>query len=155
MIRKAKQQYNDKINKILQKSSFNDKLSWRLIKINKKSSPNNIPPLEHQNKTITDPVEKAEILHSVLGHPDPPNLDPKHKTFHNFIEHKTIQISIDIPITDPLDILNSPIQKYELINCIHELDEDKAYGSDLIHNQMIMNGGPPLWCNLLTSSINA
>ena len=62
-IKIAKKQHADKMNQILQKSSFNDKLSWRLIKRNKKSSSNEIPPLLHNDKTITDPTKKAEILH--------------------------------------------------------------------------------------------
>ena len=77
LIRNAKKLHLDKINKILQNSSFNDKLSWRLIKKKKNhTSINNIPPLLVKNKTITDPTEKAEILHTVLCHPNPPILNP-------------------------------------------------------------------------------
>ena len=72
-IRKAKKRHLNKINKILQHSSFNDKLSWRLIKKHK-TSPNIIPSLKYDNKIITDPTTKSEILHKVLCHPDPPNL---------------------------------------------------------------------------------
>ena len=43
------------------------------------------------------------------------------------------------------DILNKTIQYYEIKKCILELNKDKAYGPDMIHNQMLINGGPPLW----------
>ena len=140
----------EKIYQILQNSSFDDKLSWRLIRKNDKSTPNNIPLLNYNHKTITDPSSKAEILHSVLCHPNPPNLDPIHIQFHNFIDNQTKQINPTISQTDTFDILNSPIHKYEVINCIHALNRAKAYGPDLIHNQMIINGGPPLWDEFLT-----
>ena len=130
LIRNAKKSYTEKINQILQNSSFNDKLSWRLIKKKKnQSSCNNIPPLNYNKKTITDPTEKAEVLHSVLCHPKPPNLEPKHISFHKKINKITHNIILqNSPSHDPipLDILNSPIQYYELTNCIHQLDEDKA-----------------------------
>ena len=153
LIRKAKQIHLDKVNKILQQSSFNDKLSWRLIKKHKNtSSINNIPPLNHNSKTVLDPTEKAEVLHSVLCHPDPPKLEPKHITFHNKINQKAnniISTNTTTICTDFRDILNSPIKYYEPTKFIHSLDNDKAYGPDLIHNQMLKNGGPTLWKNLL------
>ena len=75
VISSAKRKYLNKINQTLQTSSFTDKPSWRLIKKQKnKSSINIIPPLLHNNKTITDPTEKAEILHSVISNPISPNL---------------------------------------------------------------------------------
>ena len=149
-IRIAKRQYLNKINKIIQNSSFNDKLTWRLIKKNK--HPHNvIPTLEYKNNSISDPSEKAEMLHSVLCHPNNPVLEPKHIKFHTKINQKIKNLKLNIPqYYHPIDTLNSPIQKYEVINCINELDEDKAYGPDLIHNQMIINGGPILWTQLLS-----
>ena len=33
--------------------------------------------------------------------------------------------------------------------CIQELKKDEAYGPDLIHNQMLINGGPALYSQLL------
>ena len=65
IIRKQKSLYFDKINHILQNSNFTDKLSWRLIK-KKKNTSSSIPPLTFKDKTVTDPTEKSEILHSVL-----------------------------------------------------------------------------------------
>ena len=128
---------------------MNDEISWRLMKKNKHSSPKTIP-LKHNNKTITDPIEKAELLHSTLCHPNDPNLAPKHIKFHKLIDSKmntfTPKISTNL---NPFDTLNSPIQKYEVTNCIHDLDRDKAYGPDMIHNQMLINGGPVLWSQLL------
>ena len=149
-IRKAKIQYQHNINKFLQNSSFNDNLSWRLIKRNKNKSSNNIPTLSHNNKPITDPIEKTEILHSVLCHPEPPKLDHKHIQFHKYIDQRTKTIIKNVkPIQNPLDILNAPIQYYELKNCIKDLQKDKAFGPDLIHNQMIIKGGKILWKKLL------
>ena len=151
IIRNAKRKYNDKINKILQQSSFNDKLSWRLIKKHKQSSPNDIPTLLYNNKTITNPTEKTEILHKVLCHPKNPNLQPKHIKFHKHIDNKINDFCPSITQKyNPLDILNSPIQRCEIENCIWDLDINKAHGPDLIHNQMIKKGGPTLITHLLT-----
>ena len=107
------------------------------------------PPLNYNSKTVTNPSEKAEILHKVLSHPNPPNLQSKHKKFHKKIDHIATQISPSTHQTHPLDILNSPIEEYEILNCVRQLDKDKAYGPDMIHNLMIINGGPPLWSKLL------
>ena len=100
-----------------------------------------------------DPTEKAEVLHSVLCHPTPPDLSQKHITFHNEINRRSEFIISNISkLAAPhklFDALNSQIRRYELIKCIHELDKDKAYGPDLIHNQMLINGGPNLWTHLL------
>ena len=71
LIRNAKKTYFEKVNKTLQKSSFKDKLSWRLIKKKTHKSINNIPTLNHNKQLISNPTEKAEILHSVLCHTDP------------------------------------------------------------------------------------
>ena len=129
-IRRAKKHYQNKINQTLQKSKFKDKLSWRLIKQNK-TSPNNIPALIHNNKTITDPINKAEILHTVLSHPEPPSLSQKHTLFHKQINSKTNILIQNIcnksHPQNPTDILNSPIKKYELINCITDLDKDSLW----------------------------
>ena len=150
LIKTAKKDYLNKINKILQNSSFNDKLSWRLIRKKKNQTTNIIPPLEYQNKTITDPVQKSEILHSVLCHPDPPTLEPRHLTFHQQIDKRAELIPQKNPNKLKLfDILNSPIQYYELVRCIKNLQKDKAYGPDLIHTQMIVNGSTTLWLKLL------
>lgn len=58
-------------------------------------------------------------------------------------------MKLDNDTIDPIDTLNSPIQYYELRNCISELDNDKACGPDQIHNKMIINGGDSLWNQLL------
>ena len=46
------------------------------------------------------------------------------------------------------DMLNNQMQYCEIRNCSSEPNKDEAYGPDLIHNQMIMNGGPTLWNQL-------
>ena len=149
LIKTEKKKYLDKINNILQKSSFNDKLSWRLIKKKKNQSTNTIPTLSFNNKTITDPTKNLR-LHSVLCHPKPPILESRHKAFHTQINKKVQRIQYNNPNKLKLfDILNSPIQYYELTRCIKKLDKDKAYGPDLIHNQMLINGGETLWTQLL------
>ena len=122
-IKLAKKEYLNKINKHLQNSSFTDKLSWRLIRRNKKRSPKSIPTLKHDNKTITNPIEKTEILHSVLSHPDPPKLEPKHVRFHKQITNKVLQIKLEQE-HHPIDILNNPIKYYELYNCLQSLEKD-------------------------------
>ena len=85
--------------------------------------------------------------------PYPPNLETQHKPFHKQIDDCVENIpALNASFCNNIlliDTLNSPIEYYELTNCIHNLDKDKAYGPDLIHNQMIINGGPTLWSKLL------
>ena len=76
LIRIAKKIYNDKINKHLQNSKFDDKLSWRLIKINNNKPTNDIPTLIHNNTYISVVKQKEKILHQTLTNP-PPKTNPK------------------------------------------------------------------------------
>ena len=103
---------------------------------------NNIPPLNHENKTIIDPKQKAEILHKTLAYPLPPQLENKHIDFHNKIAKmiKTKSNPNEKCHIKYNDILNAPILQYDITNCINDLENDKAYGPDLIHNLMIKNG---------------
>ena len=43
------------------------------------------------------------------------------------------------------DVFNDKIKHHELRNCTAELDKNKAYGPDQIHNQMIVQEIPTLW----------
>ena len=116
-IRIAKKIHQEKINKFLSESKFNNKLSWKLLKIRGKTKNNDIPPFNFKNKIIFDPIQKAETLHNVLTNPPLPTLENKHKKFHNTINEKIKNIQNDIPHNN-INTLNDPIQKYELLNSI-------------------------------------
>ena len=146
-IRIAKKIHHNKINEYLSKTTFNDKLSWRLLNLRHNTKNNDIPPLNHKDQIILDPIHKAEILHNVLSNPPPPDLENKHIQFHNKISNiiqntmNTININHNTPNNSTtIDTLNNPIQKYEILNCIKKLQKDKAYGPDMIHNLMIIKG---------------
>ena len=102
---------------------------------------------------MTNPSEKAEILHKCLSNPTPPKLKTKHINFHKIITKKTENIKINYNTKHHNNILNDTIKQYEIENSIHELNKDKACGPDKIHNQMLIHGGPPLW-NHLTKLFN-
>ena len=104
--------------------------------------------LTDNNQTVTDPKEKAEILHKTLANPLPPKLKTKHINFQKIISHKTKNIKIRQTKPNYNDVLNINIKKYEIENCIRELSKDKACGPDKIHNQMLINGGPKLYDQL-------
>ena len=145
-IRIAKKIQNNKINECLKKSKFTDKLSWRLIKRNGNKTKNNIPPLNYKKEIIINPKEKAEILHTTLANTLPPDLENKHIKFHKQITNKINAKSknnekVQIPHND---ILNSPILQYEIQNCTNDLQNDEAYGPNLIHKLMIKKGDVPL-----------
>ena len=98
---------------------------------------------------ISDPTEKAELSHLILSHPDPPNLDAKHKIFHKHIDSKVNILKENTnEDTKIFDMLNSSMQTYEIENCIHDLDEDKAFSPGMIHNQMMINGRESLITHL-------
>ena len=155
-IRIAKRIYQDKINEYLSKTKFDDKLSWRLLRLKGKEKHNNLHTLNYDNQTISDPKEKSEILHKILSNPLPPKLDENHKTFHDIIRYKVNNINenqsykTNANINKILDTLNNPIQKYELLNCLKDLEKHKAYGPDLIHNLMLLNGDNNLHNKLLS-----
>ena len=152
-IHHAKQQYTQKINKHLQNSKLDDKYSWRLLNQNKQhNQSHDIPPIKYQNKTHYNPTDQAKILHKVLTNPPLPELNKDHIKFHKHIHKMSQQIPLQL---NPMDkdnkpsCLNNPIQKYEILNCIKELDPNKAYGPDKIHNQMLIKGAPLLLEELL------
>ena len=70
-IRIAKKIHHNKINDYLSKTTFNDKLSWRLLNIRHNTKNNDIPPLNYKDQIILDPIDKAETLHNVLSNPHP------------------------------------------------------------------------------------
>ena len=141
-IHHAKQKYTERINDHLQTSDLDDKLSWRLLnQHNNNSQTHDIPPLKYHSQIYYNPTKQANILHDTLTNPPPPKYQNHHKKFHKRI-HKLTQ---DIPWSNTdrhntIDILNNPIQHYEIINCINDLNPDKAFGPDKIHNKMIIQG---------------
>ena len=135
-IHHAKQRYNVKINKHIQSSNLDDKFSWRILNQHKNTSQSHdIPPIKYKGQIYYDTTKQAEILHETLIHPPPPNYHHSHKTFHDKINKLSTSIEYNKDTTN--NILNSTIQKYEILNCIMELDPDKAIGPDKIHNKMI------------------
>ena len=155
-IHHAKKKYTKKINDFLQKSKMDDKLSWRLLNQNKKlNQSHDIPPLKHNEQIHYNPIDQANILHSVLTNPPPPKLNNNHKMFHQKIHNLTQRIPHDVPnkmdqtISGELFHLNSPIEKYEIVNCLNDVDPNKAFGPDKIHNKMLTNNIPILLDELL------
>ena len=136
----AKKKYHDKINKYLQESKLDDKLSWRLLNQHKNTSQSHdIPPLFHNNKTHYDAFDQAQILHDTLTNPPQPKYHNDHKVFHDKITRLTNNIDWqqNDNNTDPHS-LNHSIQAFEITNCINELDPNKAIGPDKIHNKMLI-----------------
>ena len=84
-----------------------------------------------------------------MCHPDSPKLSQKHINFHGQIDHHKQKLSVNNTVPKKLDLLNPQIQKHEVLNCIHCLEKDKAYGPDMIHNLMIVHGEPAPWTQLL------
>ena len=138
-IHHAKQRYNTKINKHIQTSKLDDKLSWRILNQHKTTNQShNIPPLKYKGQIHYNTSKQAEILHETLTNPPPPKYNASHVRFHNKIHKLSSSIMYDDNNVNNDDLLNKEIQKYEILNCIAALDPDKAIGPDKIHNKMII-----------------
>ena len=144
-IHKAKSQYDIRINKYLQNSNLDDKLSWRILNYHKNNTQSHdIPPLKYKNQIYYNTKDQAKVLHEVLSNPPPPKYQDIHKKFHNRIKNITKEITGEKKVNNKIDHLNNPIQSYEVYNCIKDLSQEKAIGPDKIHNKMIIQGGKPL-----------
>ena len=149
-IKKAKLLYNNTINQQIQNGTIRGRKFWNLLSDKNTSSKNHIPPLKYKNKIILNPNNQSKLLHDILTNPPKPPYKHKHKSFHKQINEYVNNYKINNYNQLPQnDILNKKIEYYEIRNCISEIDPNKAYGPDKIHNLMIINGGKSFWKHLV------
>ncbi len=146
VIRKSKRIKSRDINYTVQNPHLHTKKLWKTINHQQFKQDNHIPPIFiNKNTTIqtTNDNQKATLIHNVTKHPPQPEFKQKHINHHVNIETEINEIltgyeSIESePDTNPDNILNSKIYLYEIINCISELNTQKAIGEDQIHNVML------------------
>jgi endonuclease/exonuclease/phosphatase (EEP) superfamily protein YafD len=147
--KKIREHQNETWNNKVKNLSTQDNSAWRVTKALTRPTAR-IPVLKHDNKHITNPQEKAELLANTLQEAFTPNT-PKPEQVAQCI---STELYVATQMLHPKD--NNP-KKYrpsQIRNMLKKLKKRKAPGHDDIPNEALTNLPDPA-VKLLTSIINA
>ena len=152
---KAKTKHNKNPN-LINKQSLIEKSKIYKATMNKFINKEQVKTQENLQKLHSNkPKEFWKILNSLEKKSDNPDLDLNefYEYFRNINSAENIEDDheVDIDLHDNNDILNSQITDQEIMNCIKNLKNNKAFGNDIILNEYIKttaNQLLPIYTNL-------
>ena len=152
---KAKTKHNKHPN-LINKQSLIEKSKIYKATMNKFINKEQVKTQENLQKLHSNkPKEFWKILNSLEKKSDNPDLDLNefYEYFRNINSAENIEDDheVDIDLHDNNDILNSQITDQEIMNCIKNLKNNKAFGNDIILNEYIKttaNQLLPIYTNL-------
>ena len=132
---------NNKYSELANKGIKNSKKWWSLLKNVLKNSdiPNQIPPIEHDGKQISDDEEKANVFNEYFA-----SISTLEGTYR-------LPDEPNIVMADTLEIFE--ITNRDITDQLNNLDVNKAYGIDGISPRLLKESGNTL-CEVLKNIYN-